>query len=126
MRLRLYRRIADLRSMSEIDALFEEFTDRFGIPPKPVRNLLFQLKIKLFAEMTSIASVSVENNQLILRFRDETPPPDLPNLGPQVRIGKTALWLPYKSLPEWSENLLNLFQLLHSRKEGRMEKIKEF
>ncbi|MES0359539.1 MAG: transcription-repair coupling factor [Anaerolineales bacterium] len=126
MRLRLYRRIADLRSMAEIDALFEEFTDRFGIPPKPVRNLLFQLKIKLLAEMSDIASVNVENSQLVLRFRDESPPPDLPNLGPQVRIGKTALWMPYKSLPEWSENLIDLFQVLISHKEGQKEKIKEF
>ena len=126
MRLRLYRRIADLRSMEEIDALFEEFTDRFGIPPKPVRNLLFQLKIKLLAEMTDIASVNVENSQLVLHFRDESPPPDLPNLGPQVRIGKTALWMPYKSLPEWSENLIDLFQVLLSHKEAQKEKIKEF
>jgi transcription-repair coupling factor (superfamily II helicase) len=126
MRLRLYRRIADLRSMAEIDALFEEFTDRFGIPPKPVRNLLFQLKIKILAEMTDISSVNVENSQLVLRFRDEAPPPDLPNLGPQVRIGKTALWMPYKSSPEWSENLLDLFQVLLSHKEGQKEKIKEF
>jgi len=126
MRLRLYRRIADLRSIAEIDAIFEEFTDRFGIPPKPVRNLLYQLKIKLLAEMTDIASVSVENSQLVLRFRDELAPPDLPDLGSHVRIGKTALWMPYKSLPDWSEELLNLLKVLFAHTEEQSLKLKEF
>jgi transcription-repair coupling factor (superfamily II helicase) len=109
MRLRLYRRIADMRSLSEINAIFEEFTDRFGIPPKPVRNLLFQLKVKILAELTNISSVNVENNQIVLRFRGDELPTDLPPLKPDVRIGKTALWLPYKAVPNWSENLLNVF-----------------
>ena len=116
MRLRLYRRIADLRSLAEIDAIFEEFTDRFGIPSKPVRNLLFQLKIKLLAERTDIVSVNVENNQIVLRFRDEQLPADLPDLGQRVRIGKTALWMPFKSIPNWSDELLKLFNVLLSDK----------
>ncbi len=112
MRLRLYRRLADLRSLQEIDAIFEEFTDRFGIPPKPVRNLLFQLKIKLLAEMANIISVSVENNQLVLRFPNQQLPPELPELGHRVRIGKTALWIPYKSTPNWQDELVEIFQIL--------------
>jgi transcription-repair coupling factor (superfamily II helicase) len=117
MRLRLYRRIADLRSLAEIDAIFEEFTDRFGIPSKPVRNLLFQLKIKLLAEMTDIVSVNVENSQIVLRFRDEQLPADLPELGQRVRIGKTALWMPFKSIPNWSDELMKLFNVLLSYKD---------
>jgi transcription-repair coupling factor (superfamily II helicase) len=113
MRIRLYRRIADLRSLPEIEAIFEEFTDRFGIPPKPVRNLLFQLKIKLLAELTEISSVTVENNQIVLRYRDEQLPSDLPQgLPPHVRMGKTALWMAYKSLPNWRDELLALFSVL--------------
>jgi transcription-repair coupling factor (superfamily II helicase) len=117
MRIRLYRRIADLRSLPEIDAIFEEFTDRFGIPPKPVRNLLFQLKIKLSAELAEISSVTVENSQIVLRFRDEQMPSDLPPvLPPHVRIGKTALWMAYKSLPNWRAELLELFNTLTAEK----------
>lgn len=117
MRIRLYRRIADLRSLPEIDAIFEEFTDRFGIPPKPVRNLLFQLKIKLLAEIAGISSVTFESNQIVLRYRDEQLPPDLPpDLPPQVRIGKTALWMAYKSLTNWREDLLKLFDILMAEK----------
>jgi transcription-repair coupling factor (superfamily II helicase) len=116
MRLRLYRRIADLRSLIEIDAIFEEFTDRFGIPPRPVRNLLYQLKVKLLAELTGIASVNVENNQIVMRFRDDELPADLPPLKPEVRIGKTGLWIAYKSFPNWQEALLEILQaLLHGK-----------
>ncbi|UCE00426.1 MAG: transcription-repair coupling factor [Chloroflexota bacterium] len=112
MRLNLYRRIADLRSMDEIEALVEEFIDRFGIPPTPVRNLLYQLKIKLLAEMTNIASVIIENNQIVLRFQNDQIPSILPEFDQQVRIGKTALWMPYKSIADWQEELLAVFESL--------------
>jgi transcription-repair coupling factor (superfamily II helicase) len=120
MRLRLYRRIADLRSLSEIDAIFEEFTDRFGIPPKPVRNLLYQLKIKLLGEFSGIVSVNVENNQVVLRYPDDQLPSDLPELDSRVRIGKTALWMQYKSTPNWQEELLKLFNILLADKDRRI------
>jgi transcription-repair coupling factor (superfamily II helicase) len=115
MRLRLYRRIADSHSIPEVDALFEEFTDRFGVPPEAVRNLLYQVKIKLYAEQANISSVSVESDQIVLRFRDGNPSADLPPLGAHVRIGKTGLWMPYASLPEWRQALLEVLQTLASR-----------
>jgi transcription-repair coupling factor (superfamily II helicase) len=126
MRLRLYRRIADLRSMAEIDAIFEEFSDRFGIPPIPVRNLLFQLRVKLFAEMSDVSSVSAENGQIVIRFRTASPPSDLPDLGRHVRIGSTALWMPYNALPDWPEKLVELFELLQSYQDRNKSKLKDF
>jgi len=39
LRLRLYRRIADLRDEAELDALASEFADRFGPPPDAVLQL---------------------------------------------------------------------------------------
>jgi transcription-repair coupling factor (superfamily II helicase) len=126
MRLRLYRRIADLRSLPEIDAIFEEFTDRFGIPPKPVRNLLYQLKVKLLAELTGIASVNVENNQIVMRFRDDELPPDLPALKPEVRIGKTGLWIAYKAIPNWQEAILEVFRVLLHGEEAESVILTEF
>ncbi len=67
-RTRLYRRMADLRSYGEIDALIEEFIDRFGPLPEETRNLFFQLKVKLLAEQAGLASVSCEGGQIILRY----------------------------------------------------------
>ena len=40
MRLRLYRRIADLQVLQDVEAMQGEFTDRFGPPSEAVINLL--------------------------------------------------------------------------------------
>jgi transcription-repair coupling factor (superfamily II helicase) len=104
-RLGLYRRLANLQTQSELDALGEEFQDRFGPPPEAVRNLLFQLKIKLLADQAGLASISAENGQFSLRFPSEEPPYQLPDLSLAVRVGKTALWIAYNSLPDWQATL---------------------
>ncbi len=109
MRLLLYRRLADTRSTSEIEALTEEFTDRFGPPPEPVLNLLFQLRVKLLAEKAGLASIGGENGQLTLRFPEDALPTYLPpDLGPYLRVGKTALWFPYKTIPDWQTELVSV------------------
>ena len=112
MRLRLYRRIADLRTIAEVDALLEEFLDRFGEPPEPVRNLLFQLKIKLYAEAAGLASLGAEGEQIVMRFRSGSPPSSLPALDPRVRIGKTALWMPFNADESWPERLVETLETL--------------
>ncbi|OGO28690.1 MAG: transcription-repair coupling factor [Chloroflexi bacterium RBG_16_52_11] len=114
MRLRLYRRLADIHSTSEVQALEEEFNDRFGPPPLAVRNLFFQLNAKLLAESAGLGSISNENNQIVLRFTDGSIPPELPYLGPTVRIGKTALWMPYVHLEDWQQELMGVLKKLDS------------
>ncbi len=116
MRLRLYRRLADLQGEAEIDALMEEFTDRFGSLPEMVLNLFFQMKIKLRADAAGLASISMEGDQVVLRY---PPLPEgvasrnLPNLGGQVRTGKNAYWIPDGGQgEEWRERLLDTLLLL--------------
>jgi transcription-repair coupling factor (superfamily II helicase) len=114
MRLRLYRRIADLQSLQDVEAMEGEFSDRFGPLPDAVRNLLYQMKVKLLAEKASVVSVSGEGGQIVLRF-----PPlpegvaqrDLPTLGPDVRTGKNALWM-QSSHPEWQDKLVDVLESL--------------
>ena len=60
MRLRLYRRMADLASEEEIRALEEEFVDRFGSPPELTRNLFYQMLVKVRTESAGLESVTVE------------------------------------------------------------------
>jgi transcription-repair coupling factor (superfamily II helicase) len=108
MRLRLYRRMADLRSLAEVDSLEEEFKDRFGELPEAVSNLLYQIKIKLLAERAGLASITSENGQLVLRYPENAVPEALPDLGQNVRVGKTALWLPYAGLDNWHEVLFEI------------------
>jgi transcription-repair coupling factor (superfamily II helicase) len=105
MRLRLYRRLANIRSLAELEAMREEFNDRFGEPPEEASNMLFQLKIKLLAEKAGLASIGAENGQLVLKFPDGITPPALPGLNAHIRVGKTSLWLPYNHLDDWREVL---------------------
>jgi transcription-repair coupling factor (superfamily II helicase) len=116
MRLRLYRRIANLRSSPEIEALTEEFRDRFGPLPEQVENLLYQLKIKLLAEKAGLKSVSAENKQIALRFRGGETPATIPNLGSEVRVGRTALWFPFSVFEDWRASLEDLLQKLQTRR----------
>jgi transcription-repair coupling factor (superfamily II helicase) len=112
VRLGLYRRMADMRSPAELDALAEEFKDRFGPPPEPVKNLLYQLKIKLLAERAGLASIVVEGKQIVLRYPEGMMPANLPDLGPSVRVGKAALWLGFNEALDWMETLYEVLNKL--------------
>ncbi len=120
IRLRLYRRIASLRSINEVDALSEEFDDRFGPLPEEVENLLYQMKVKLLAEKADLGAVSVENDQIALRFRGGSSPENMGDPGIGVRIGKTALWMPLARQENWQESLLDtLTRLTDGYQEAR-------
>ncbi len=68
LRLRLYRRIADLRDETEIDALASEFRDRFGQLPEMTQNLFYQMRVKLRAEKAGLSSINWESGQIVLRY----------------------------------------------------------
>jgi len=107
LRLRLYRRIADLRDETEIEALASEFGDRFGPLPEMVRNLLYQMQVKLRAERAGLASVSWEAGQIVLRYPLSAQEKDgkrLADLGPGVRGGKSSYWCSFGE--NWKSKLL--------------------
>ena len=101
MRLKLYRRLADRQSLRELESLQDEFIDRFGPLPDAVKNIFFQMKIKILTEKAGLISISVENNQIALRYPDGKLPDPLPVLDPTIRIGKSTIWLPYKKIQNW-------------------------
>jgi transcription-repair coupling factor (superfamily II helicase) len=122
VRLGLYRRMADIGTLAEVDALGEEFNDRFGSLPEAVHHLLYQLKIKLLAERAGLSSVTAEAGQLVLRFPEGEPPADLPDLGSSVRVGKVALWIPLAPLEDWPAELSSILEILAAyRQEGAHE-----
>ncbi len=110
LRLRLYRRIATLRSENDIAALEIEMRDRFGEPPDEVRNLLYHIRIKNLAHQAGVTSVTMENAQVLLRLEEWTED-ELPAAlrAPDVRRSKRGLWLAAKD-DVWSrlEEVLRL------------------
>jgi transcription-repair coupling factor (superfamily II helicase) len=110
LRLRIYRRLADLRYCSEIEPLKEEFLDRFGKIPEEVSNLFYQIEVKLLSEQAGLSSISVEGKQIVLRFpiqsKDSTPK-KLPRLNSTIRIGKNAYWMEKGEGLSWKQPLLD-------------------
>lgn len=115
LRLRLYRRLADLTDEAALDALSAEFTDRFGVLPEMATNLFYQMRVKLHAERAGLISVGMESGQIVLRY---PPPPEgleskrLPDLGPGVRGGKNAYWCMFGKDADWQEKLLEVLKRL--------------
>jgi len=112
MRLHLYRRLAEIHTIVEVQALSAEFEDRFGTLPLELNNLIYQLNVKINAHKVGLASISNENGQLVFRFPFDQVPNGLPNLSPNVRVGKTALWMPYRHLENWRDEILRVIEKL--------------
>jgi transcription-repair coupling factor (superfamily II helicase) len=123
LRLRLYRRLADLTDESALDALAAEFTDRFGDLPGMVANLFYQMQVKLRAERAGLVSVGMESGQVVLRYPalsqsaetktgSNLPNGHLPDLGPGVRGGKNAYWCMFAKDPDWQTRLLEVLEKL--------------
>ncbi|MCB9112694.1 MAG: transcription-repair coupling factor [Anaerolineales bacterium] len=119
LRLRLYRRIADLRDETELDALGSEFRDRFGQLPEMVQNLFYQIRVKLRAEKVGLTSVSWESGQILLRFPapvDGSEPKRLSDLPNGVRGGKGQYWVTLTKEEIWTAKLLDVLVQLENPK----------
>ena len=113
LRLRLYRRMADLRDETEIDALASEFKDRFGDPPEMTQNLFYQMRVKLRAEKAGLSSVGWESGQIVLRYPASAEEKDgkrLADLGPGIRGGRSSYWCSFGE--EWESKLLEALSLM--------------
>ncbi len=111
LRLKLYRRLADVEREPELDVLVDEFLDRFGPLPPTVENLIYQMRVKLRAQEAGLAAVAFEGDQLVLRF---PPLPEgvternLPTFSKDVRAGRNAYWMPGggNGNTDWRQRLL--------------------
>ncbi|HET6597078.1 MAG TPA: transcription-repair coupling factor [Anaerolineales bacterium] len=115
LRLRLYRRIADLRDETEIEALSSEFQDRFGELPEMAENLFYQMRVKLRAEQAGLSAINWEAGQIVLRYPASGEDVDgrrLPDLGPGIRVGKNAYWCSFGKDSDWQEKLLGVLDRL--------------
>jgi len=116
VRLSLYRRIADVEDEGALEALASEFEDRFGPLPEQAVNLLYQMRVKLRAEEAGLISISVEGDQMVLRFPplpESAPTRNLPTIGFETRSGKNAYWMPYNAGDNgWRNQLLEVLSAI--------------
>ncbi len=116
LRLRLYRRMAALASLPEIDEMAEELADRFGPIPDPVNNLLYQLRIKALAMRANVTAVVTEAGQIKIRVADLEGLDRLRlqrYLGKEVRVSKKAVWMARDlTTHEWQIALVQVLEKL--------------
>jgi transcription-repair coupling factor (superfamily II helicase) len=106
LRLQIYRRLAELGSMAEIDEIEAELADRFGLLPPPAQNLMYQLRLKALARAAGVEAIGVEAGRLALRSggRDYSNREQLKSQLPSwVVVGRRDLWLELGS--GWRERL---------------------
>ena len=71
-RIGLYRKAAGIAFEHEVEALAEEFRDRFGPLPAPVKRLLCLARLRLLAAELKLKSVATDGDRLLLgKGRDE-------------------------------------------------------
>jgi transcription-repair coupling factor (superfamily II helicase) len=72
LRLRTYKRIAEIRNEGEREALRRELADRFGPPPPAIDNLLDYAVLKSLCERLQISSVDRRANEAAIKFHPTT------------------------------------------------------
>jgi transcription-repair coupling factor (superfamily II helicase) len=71
LRLKLYRRLADITTNTQINDIVRELEDRFGAPPEEVRNLIYLLRLKVAAVQARLAAIAVEDGRIVIKFGRE-------------------------------------------------------
>ncbi len=72
VRLGLYKRIGNLKSIEDINDMREELIDRFGAIPDEVENLLKTVEIKQICAMCNIERIDAGAKGILLSFHNNT------------------------------------------------------
>ncbi|MEM9950764.1 MAG: transcription-repair coupling factor [Chloroflexota bacterium] len=122
LRLQLYRRIASLKTLDGVEQMGQELRDRFGVLPKAVDGLLYQIQIKLMAEQINATHVIKPRGHILIKL------PWLQGidrkalemqLGDDVEVSRTAVELRYDQ-DLWQ---LQLGDLLQKLRDGLPEQV---
>ncbi len=116
LRLRLYRRMAEIGSEQDLDSLRKELEDRFGAMPSAAENLLYQLRVKILAQQARVDSVAMEGGTLVLGIAlgEEARAADF---HPRARYSKERLYIPFgPENGQWRKELIDiLFRLIRQK-----------
>ncbi len=71
LRIDAYKRISAIETEDDEKDVLDELIDRFGEPPKPVRNLIEIAGIKALAKEVGITEISQKGNCVLLTFLED-------------------------------------------------------
>jgi transcription-repair coupling factor (superfamily II helicase) len=115
LRLQIYRRIANLTSVDEVEEMKQELQDRFGELPKAVSGLLYQIQVKLLAQLAGATAILGRQDVVQIKL------PYLPDinrealaqaLGDDIVVTRTAVEVPMDDL--WEDRLCEILTRLAS------------
>ena len=118
VRMSLYRRLAELETVDDIESYAAELIDRFGDLPDEVNNLLDIVKIKQLCRQAGVAQLDAGPKGAILSFHLNTPPnpekllawmaekPGSVKLRPDQKISVLRAWDSVKERVKGIQNLM--------------------
>ena len=69
-KMTLYRRIANVQSVEEVDELHEEMKDRFGMPPGPVNRLLEIMRVRALGAECAAKAINASPKGITVEFEN--------------------------------------------------------
>ncbi|MDF0605325.1 transcription-repair coupling factor [Neisseriaceae bacterium TC5R-5] len=72
-RLVLYKRLASCETETELDDIYEELIDRFGLPPQTVKTLVDSHRLRLLAKVLGIQKLDASEVAIQLHFVKNPP-----------------------------------------------------
>jgi len=115
LRLQLYRRLAGLSTLVEVDDMAQELEDRFGELSQATVNLLYQLRLKILAMAAGVQAISTEERQVVIKAKGVGRAEEKwlqRRLGNKARVGRRQVWLPLDARGQWRELLPDILQIM--------------
>jgi transcription-repair coupling factor (superfamily II helicase) len=115
LRLQLYRRLAGLISIGEIEAVQSELEDRFGPLPEPAQNLLYQLRVKSLAIRVQVEAIVAEYQTIAVRSEALAYADRIglkKTLGEQIQVYQQEIRLPKGDEAVWKAALVRTLELM--------------
>jgi transcription-repair coupling factor (superfamily II helicase) len=121
LRLQLYRRIGNLRTLDEVEAMQSELIDRFGVLPRAVDGLLYQIRVKILASAINATAVIKPRDHFLIKVGwlmavdRASLAYELGGEFDDVDVSRTAIELHARDDDElWQERLVDILRALKS------------
>ena len=72
-RLVLYKRLANCNTQDELDTMYEELIDRFGLPPAPAKVLVDTHRLRILGKPLGVAKIDAGSDGIQLQFVPNPP-----------------------------------------------------
>lgn len=115
LRLQMYRRIGALGELADVYAMTDELKDRFGALPYAVEGLLFQIEVKILAQLAGVTAILARDGtiQIKLPYLGEIDRARFARqLGGNLEVSRVAVMMPMRDNDKWRDELRDLLMRL--------------